>query len=128
MERVLFLERSGDLGVMRQMAVCQRWALDNHCEIASVVHREVDAVALVRLGEATRVVAALVGPDDDRLRMLLDDAGGELRYCRRIPDRREHDTGAIVVRMFRRGGTAEQISQLLGVGLARVRQIIRVHQ
>lgn len=123
--KAIFLERVGDLGVERQMAVCLRWAEIHNWDIVSVVHQEADAVALIRLGFAVAVIVALMGPDDEHFQALVADAGGRLEYCRRLREALEQDTGALVVAMARRGKTPDQIAGFLGIALAKVRRFLR---
>lgn len=125
-ERAIIVRRPGEIGWERQVASCLRYIARQSYRLQSVTLTEADAVSLVRMHFASVVIAAVGGPDDDRFRMLVEDAGGRFEYCRRLASRLDFgDTGELVIRMFRRGGTPEQIAQLLGVALTSVRAIIR---
>lgn len=136
--RTIFLIRRGTVSWERQYAACHDYVERHGYEIVATARKDDDVISLLRAHLAEVVVAAYDLAGDGRLRGLIAHAGGRLEYCR--PQRHHppppaepepeaeqlgHDTGEIVRRMARRGGTVDEIVRLLGVPIERVTQILR---
>lgn len=125
---ILLYRDGADLPWDRQYLACVPYLVTKGYRVASIAQDDADAVALVRLKRARVVVAAVAGPDDDVLRMLLKDAGGTLEYCRlpRLPRQRPSRAEAdeMVARMFEAGLTTDQIVTITQRPRSRVRAIL----
>lgn len=133
-ESAILLYRPGRMSFERQGRACMPYLKEHDYILVGKADSHADALALVLNQVAKLVVAARAAPDDWRLERLLAEVDPQrparLEICGGFSSHNPsglpgHDTEAIVIRMYERGGTADDIVRLLGVAKERVSRILQ---